>query len=130
MKRSEMAKILRDVMADYDIKEDIEVISQILASIEEAGMTPPNTLNPRFRGGHSIDIESFYVREWDPEDGVAEEDLRNQQAIDEAATRSAQNMGEPGEMWDAEYGLVFHKGELTEAGIRWYQSKDLFEPKG
>lgn len=53
-----------------------------------------------------------------------------QKIIEDAATRSAQNMGAPKDMWIVGYGQILKDGKPTESGLQWYEDhKEELERK-
>lgn len=71
MKRSEMLMILNDAVIKSGISEKlynhVDQLDYVLTKLEESGMIPPEyNVN---EGSGEYNIPSYYVSDWEPEDG-------------------------------------------------------------
>lgn len=71
MKRSEVLSFIAYILKEQAFNKPgisyREQAEQLLHGIEIEGMLPPTMLNPKFQGGHNIDIHPYYINEWEKE---------------------------------------------------------------
>lgn len=51
-----------------DLRCATDNLAGYLMKVIDAHMSPPHIKNPNFQGGHNIDIEPYYIQEWESDE--------------------------------------------------------------